>query len=86
MFDAYLREALTVVIIASAVPLLSASAIGLLVGVIQTATQLQEQTISYVLKISASAAAMFVCWGWLSDLVVRLTSDLFNSFTALGRM
>lgn len=86
MFDAYLREALIVVVLASAVPLLSASVMGLFVGVVQTATQLQEQTVSYLLKLAASAVAMFVCWGWLSDLVIRLTHDLLTSFTALGRM
>ncbi len=86
MFDAYLREALLVVIIASAIPLISASAVGFLVGVFQTATQLQEQTVSYLLKVSASVIALYVAWGWISDRVVSLTRDLLLSFVALGRM
>lgn len=46
-----IREGLILVLILSAPPLLASLAVGLVVGVFQAATQIQDQTVSFVPKL-----------------------------------
>ena len=52
------REALVVVLLVSAPPLGAALAVGLLVGVLQAATQVQEPTVAVVPRLVAVLAAL----------------------------
>jgi flagellar biosynthetic protein FliQ len=45
------REGLLLVLVLSAPPLLASVVIGVLVGVVQAATQIQDQTLSFVPKL-----------------------------------
>ena len=45
--------------------LLSALAIGLLVGMIQAATQIQEMTLTFIPKLIVLAFAMLVAGSWM---------------------
>ena len=47
-----LREALVLVLLLSAGPMLVSMGIGLIVGILQATTQIQEQTLSYVPKLT----------------------------------
>lgn len=61
-----------------AVPL----AIGLLVGVFQSATQIQEPTLSFVPKMVGVALTILMAWGWIAS---QMTGLAEAAFTALGR-
>jgi len=45
------REGLLLVLLLSAPPLLASMAVGLVVGVVQAATQIQDQTLAFVPKL-----------------------------------
>ena len=49
-------------------------AAGLLVGLMQALTQIQDQTVAFVPKILAMAAVMIACLPWLVDSHGRIYS------------
>ena len=76
-------ESLFLVLVVSA-PVLGVSLlVGVVIGVIQTATQVQEQTVSFVPKLIAVALALVVSGGWMSGQVVHFTSALWKSIPEL---
>ena len=77
------REAMYLALLLSAPLLLSALIIGLLVGILQAATQIQEMTLSFIPKLLALAVALLVAGPWMIDLFVSFTRRLFTSIPAL---
>ncbi len=51
-------------------------AIGLIVGLIQSVTQLQEQTLSFVPKLIGAAVVMAVSGSWMLDQMVAFGREL----------
>lgn len=60
------NKTLLLVLLLSAVPVLVATVVGLVVGLFQTVTQLQEQTLPYGAKLLAVIASLVVLLGWMS--------------------
>ena len=58
--------------------LLTALAVGLLIGIMQSATQLQEPTIAFVPKFIAVGAVLLVSGNWMLSSAVDYTRDLFH--------
>ena len=71
------REALFLIVSLAAPLLLSALFVGLLVGVFQAATQIQEQTLSFIPKLMALVVALIVMGPWLLQSWVSYTTSLF---------
>ncbi len=69
------REALLVVLAVSAPPLVAALAVGLVTGVAQAATQVQEQTIGVVPRVAAVFCALAVAAPWIAARVVRFAAE-----------
>lgn len=63
------REALWVATLLAAPILLTALGIGLLIGIIQAATQIQEMTLSFIPKLLGVALAIVVAGPWMLALV-----------------
>jgi flagellar biosynthetic protein FliQ len=62
-----------------AVPLLlTALAVGLLVGVIQAATQINEMTLSFIPKLMAMAVVALVTGPWMLRVLVQFTRQLIE--------
>jgi flagellar biosynthesis protein FliQ len=63
-----------------AVPLLAVAAIvGVLVGVIQTATQINEPAIAYASKVAAIVALTLLAGPAMADKLLGYTKDSFGS-------
>ncbi|MGB5233821.1 MAG: flagellar biosynthesis protein FliQ [Candidatus Macondimonas sp.] len=61
-------------------PLLAAALIvGVVVGLFQAATQINESTLSFVPKLAAIALALMVAGGWMLGLLVDYTRELYQS-------
>ena len=59
-------------------PVLAAALItGVLVSILQAATQIQEQTLSFVPKILMITLAL-LCGPWILQTMMGFTTDLFN--------
>ena len=70
------REAIWTVLSVAAPVLLAALSVGLIVGVIQAATSIQEMTLSFIPKLAALVAALLIFGDWmltvLSDMFVKI--------------
>ena len=77
------KEALTTTVLLAAPLLLSALAVGLVVGVFQAATQINEQTLSFVPKLLVLALALLIAGPWLLSLLLNFTRRLFSSIPGL---
>jgi flagellar biosynthetic protein FliQ len=54
--------------------------VGLIVSIIQAATQLQEATLSFIPKIVAMFLALLVSFPWIMDKLLTYTSGIFLNF------
>lgn len=69
-----------------AMPLLiTALVIGLLVGVFQAATQINEMTLSFIPKLVGMTVTIVVAGPWMLKVIVSYTRELFESIPALIR-
>jgi len=72
------REALVVVLLVSAPPLLAALAVGLCVGVLQAATSVQEPTLAVVPRLVAVLGALALSAPFVAARLVRLAQAAFD--------
>jgi flagellar biosynthesis protein FliQ len=75
------RQALTVCVAVAAPFLIAALAVGLLVAVIQTATQLQESVLTFVPKLAAALLVMALAGHWALDKLGTFTTQAFTSYS-----
>jgi flagellar biosynthetic protein FliQ len=67
-----------------AAPILGVSlAIGLFIGLIQSATQLQEQTLSFVPKLAGVALVLVISGHWMLGQIIGFTHGLFDMIPQL---
>ena len=59
-------------------PLGIALVVGLLIGLLQAITSIQEQTLSFVPKIVAVAMVLVFLGSWMLRILIDYTADLFN--------
>jgi flagellar biosynthesis protein FliQ len=76
-------HALEITLMLAAPLLLVALVVGLLVGIFQAATQINEMTLSFIPKLIAMAATMAIAGPWMLKLVVNYTRELFESIPGL---
>ena len=67
----------------SAPVLVTALVVGLAISLLQSITQLQEATLSFVPKAAAVAVALVICGHWMISEMVAFTNDLFAKIPAL---
>jgi flagellar biosynthesis protein FliQ len=77
------QRALEITIMLSAPLLIAALIIGLLVGVFQAATQINEMTLSFIPKLIGMAATIVIAGPWMLKLIVSYTRELFESIPGL---
>ena len=73
-------QALLLILLLSGPPILISTALGLVVAIFQAATQIQEQTLSFMVKLFAVIITLFVMGGWLSAQIMQFTSNIFVNF------
>ncbi len=72
------REAVVVVLVASAPPLLAALAVGLVIGVLQAATQVQEPTLGVAPRLAAVLVALAVAAPWIAARLARFGASCLD--------
>jgi flagellar biosynthesis protein FliQ len=76
-------HALKVTLLLSAPMLLVALVTGLVIGIFQAATQINEMTLSFIPKLIAMAATLTLAGPWMLKLIMDYTQDLFESIPGL---
>ena len=77
------RDALWVIALLSAPLLLSALTVGLFVGMIQAATQIQEMTLTFIPKLIVLALALLICGSWMLGVLTDFATTLILSIPDL---
>ncbi len=71
-------QAMIILLIVGAPLLLSALIIGLLIGMFQAATQINEMTLSFIPKIIALVGALFIAGPWILQTLIGFTTRLYT--------
>ena len=77
------QQALWVTILIASPMLLSALAVGLMVGMIQAATQINEMTLSFIPKLLVLVLSLVVAGPWMLSVIVNYTRQLMEQIPSL---
>lgn len=77
------RDAIITALTVSAPLLLIALVVGLLVSIIQSVTQIQEQTLTFVPKLVLVGGAFIIGLPWLLQILSKYTVALFRSIPSV---
>lgn len=80
-----ITEAMVLVMLLSMPPIVVASVVGIAVSLLQALTQVQEQTLSFAIKLIAVAATIAAMAGFLGNEMLTYTLKLFNDFPKYTR-
>jgi type III secretion protein S len=75
-----LTESMVLVMLLSMPPIIVASVVGIGISLIQALTQIQEQTISFAVKLVAVALTIAAMAGVFGSEMLKFTLKLFNDF------
>lgn len=78
------RNAIFLALLVSAPMLLTALGIGLVVSILQSVTQIQEQTLAFLPKLVGVSAIFLVALPWMLQLLVNYTSGVFRGLPTLA--
>ena len=76
----YAVKALYLVMMLSLPPIVVASAVCIVLSLIQAITQLQEQTLTFGVKLLAVGLTLFLMGGRLGGEILRYAGEIFNRF------
>ena len=62
--------------------LITSIVVGLLISIIQSVTQIQESTLTFVPKIFACILALIICMPWMLNVFISRTNELFDYMRA----
>ena len=77
------QQALVITAMLSAPLLLAALAAGLVIGMFQAATQINEVTLSFIPKLLVLAAALYLGGGWMLKIIIGYSESLIRSIPSL---
>ncbi len=77
------QRMLEVVVMLTAPMLIPALIVGLLVGMFQAATQINEMTLSFIPKVAVVGIALVVFGSWMLSVLLSFTKELFANIPAL---
>lgn len=77
------RDALQLALMLAAPLLLTSLAVGVIVGIFQAATQINEMTLSFIPKLVALSAVLVFTGPWMLRLLMEFTRQLFESIPAM---
>ncbi|MCA1797101.1 MAG: flagellar biosynthesis protein FliQ [Geobacteraceae bacterium] len=78
------QNAVRTVLMIAAPMLISGLLIGLLVSIFQAATQINEQTMTFIPKIVAVLVSLIVAAPWIIQVMISFTNNVFQSIGTVG--
>lgn len=79
----YAVQAMYLVLMLSLPPIVVASVVGILLSLVQAITQLQEQTLTFGVKLVAVVLTIFMMQAWMGAELLRYGVDIFSRFYLL---
>ncbi|BCA79123.1 flagellar biosynthesis protein FliQ [Desulfuromonas sp. AOP6] len=78
------RQAVETVLLMAAPMLLAALIIGLLISIFQAATQINEQTMTFIPKIVAVLVTLLIFAPWMIKIMLAFTLGIFEGLATVG--
>ncbi|SEK22343.1 type III secretion protein S [Kosakonia sacchari] len=80
------KQAMLMVVMLSAPPLAVAVIVGVIVSLLQTVMQLQDQTLPFAIKLVAVGATLALSGRWIGVQLIDLTQSAFTMMSAAGSL
>lgn len=77
-------QALILILLLSGPPIIISMILGLMVAIFQAATQIQEQTLSFTVKLFAVIFTIIFLGGWLGSTVMQFAHAVFSTVSKLS--
>jgi len=81
--NSILQQALYLVLVVSAPPVIISLLVGFIIALFQATTQIQEQTLSFAPKVIIVFGVLALTGPWIGNQLVRFTFHVFDQFPAL---
>jgi flagellar biosynthetic protein FliQ len=78
------RQAVETILLLSAPMLLAGLVVGLLVSIFQAATQINEQTMTFIPKIVAVFVTLLISAPWMIKVMVSFTTQILQNIATVG--
>jgi flagellar biosynthetic protein FliQ len=78
-----IQQALMLVLVLSAPPIILSLVIGFIISVFQATTQIQEQTLTFAPKLVIIFGVLGLAGPWMGSNLMRFTFNIFDRFPAL---
>lgn len=78
-------QALLLVLYLSLPPILAAALVGTLVSLLQALTQIQEQTLSFSIKLFVVVVTIFITARWQGEELYNFAFNIFDNISTLAR-
>jgi len=72
------NKTLYLILILVAWPIIVATLVGLLIGLFQTVTQLQEQTLQFGFKLLSVSICLFLLSGWYGETLLGFSREVMH--------
>jgi flagellar biosynthetic protein FliQ len=79
------KQAMLLTLLIAAPILLLGLLVGVLISIIQSVTQIQEMTLTFVPKLVVTVLALIFFGPWMMGLLINFTVQLFNLLPSLSR-
>ncbi len=80
----FTSELLWMVLLLSLPVVIVASVVGVLVSLIQALTQIQDQTLQFLIKLIAVCVTLVVCYHWMGSSLLNYASMAFDQISQMG--
>ncbi len=78
-------KALILVLMLSMPPIIAATLMGLLVSLLQALTQVQEQTLSFAVKLVVVTVVLLLTMTWIGAELLRFAENIFDLIPTLAQ-
>ena len=79
------EKSIVLVVMLSAPPLIVAIVVGILVSLVQTVFQMQDQTLPFAIKLVAVTISLALTGAWIGAEIANLTYAVFTSLPDVGK-
>ena len=78
------RKAVETILLTAAPMLIVAMAVGLIISIFQAATQINEQTMTFIPKIVAVFIAWLIFGPWIMNILITFTTGIISDIATVG--
>jgi flagellar biosynthetic protein FliQ len=72
-------ESIKVLLMVAAPMLIAGLAVGIAISIFQTATSIQDQTLTFIPKIVAVLLVLLISFPWVTQVMIEFTTKLFSN-------